>query len=262
MHRMRLGGGRGALSGGTHVTRLQFRGSRSKVLVKIQPAVPGETTMQQSGRWLLITLVILAIVLDTSVKAKEAAAAEAGYHAENFELRDDDLRDITVQVMAQNPLLSSSPGIKVAGATRHRHKHDVAELLYFPHLETARVKHAFQVTCSRQVPDLSWSCDEARIRRYVALDSQEFEVRVRGPLELDELMALIEATRRALPPSLQDGSAIPQTAIQIIPYRNGYLVFWGDEEGHSKLTMQARLSIGAESAKSAAWRANVYSPDD
>ena len=211
---------------------------------------------------IFLTILIVAVAqIDMPVKAKEQAPADTGYHAENFQLGDDDLRDITSQVMAQHPLLSSSPGMKYAGATRHRHSQDVAEVIYFPHIETAGIKQAFQVTCSRQVPEVSWNCDEARIRRYVALDSQDFEVRVTGPIGSGEAMALIEATREALPPSLGDGSATPETVIMILPNTgsDGYLVTWGTTEGQARLMMEARLADGANPEEPDGWQVNVFS---
>ena len=218
--------------------------------------------MRRKAQISLTVLVAAAVQIYMPLMAKEESPPDIGYHAEKLQLSDDDLRDITAQVLAQNPLLSSSPGIKGAGATRHRRSQDIADVIYYPHIETAGIKQAFQVTCSRQVPKESWNCDEARIRRYVALDSQHFEVRVTGPIGSDAAMALIEATRAALPPSLEDGSATPQTAIMILPYKDGYLITWGDREGHAKLTMQARLPDGADPREPTGWQAKVYSPDN
>ena len=221
--------------------------------------------MRHQAPTTLAVVFIIAALIDVRVNAAEEPASEdykAGYVAENFQLGDDDLSDITSQVMAQHPLLSSSPGIKYAGATRHRRSQDVAEIIYYPHIESAGIKQAFQVTCERQVPEKSWNCNEAEIRRYVALDSQDYEVRVTGPIGFEGSMALIEATREALPPSLEDGSPSPQTAIIILPYEDRYLVTWGDRKGHGKLMMQARLPEGADPREPTAWKASVYSPDN
>ncbi len=75
-------------------------------------------------------------------------------------------------------------------------------------------------------------------------------------------MALIEATREALPPSLEDGSAAPQTVVMILPYKDSYLISWGDREGHGKLMMQARLPEGADPREPTGWQVKAYSPDD
>ena len=220
--------------------------------------------MRRQTRILLTVLIVGVMPIDQPLKAKEQVPADTGYHSENLELGDADLADITSQVIAQNPLLSSSPGIKYAGATRHRHSEDVAEVIYFPHFETAGIKQAFQVTCSRHVPEVSWKCDKARIRRYIALVSQEFEVRVTGPIGSVEAMALIEATRQALPiPSgLEDGSATPATVIMILPYKGTYLVTWGDEEGHAQLMMQAQLLESTDPTEPTGWQAKIYSSSD
>ncbi len=224
--------------------------------------------MRRRIRFGLLVLIVAVYPFDASLLADESASARTGYYTENFELSDADLRDITSQVMTQHPLLSSSPGIKAAGATRHFNKFeyddDVAWVVYFPHIETAGIKQAFQVTCSRQVPDIAWNCDEARIRRYVTLESQNFEVRVTGPIDSAAALALIEATRQALPPALEDGSATPETAINILPNttESGYLVIWGDPEGHGQLMMQAELSDGADGRDPTGWRASIFSSDD
>ncbi len=218
--------------------------------------------MRNEAQFYLLALVVIASLIDVWVKAEEEAASKDGYVAENFQLGDDDLSDITSQVMAQHPLLSSSPGIKYAGATRHRRSQDVAQVIYFPHFETAGIKQAFQVTCSRQVPERYWNCNEAEIRRYVALDSQDYEIRITGPIGFEEAMALIEATREALPSKLEDGSASPQTAIMILPYEEGYLVSWGDRKGYGKMTVRARLPEGADPREPTEWKAKVYSPEN
>jgi len=218
--------------------------------------------MRRKAQISLTVLVAAAVQIGMPLKAREEASPDYGYHAENFQLSDDDLRDITSQVLAQHPLLSSSPGIKASGATRHRRSQDIADVIYYPHIETAGIKQAYQVTCSRQVPEESWSCDEARIRRYIALDSQDFGGRVTGPIESEEAMALIEATRDALPPSLEDGSTAPQTVVMILPYKDSYLISWGDRQGHGKLMMQARLPEGADPREPTGWQVKAYSPDD
>lgn len=219
--------------------------------------------MRRQAQLFLTILLLAAIQADRPLTAEESAASDNGYHAENFQLGDDELREITSQVMAQHPLLASSPGIKYAGAARHRRSQDVAEVLYYPHIEHAGIKQAFHVGCSRRVPETYWNCDDVRIRRYMALDSQDFEVRISGPIHSDEAMAMIEATRRALPARLDDGSVTPRTAVQILPStRSGYLVTWGNEIGHQKLMMWARLADGADPGKPEGWLAEVYSPDN
>ena len=195
-------------------------------------------------------------------------AGESGYYTEDIELGDTDIDNISAQVLAQHPLLSSSPGIKAAGAARHFNKFeydlDTAWVVFHPHTETAGIKQAYQVSCVRQVPDTDWMCEEAMIRRYLALETQDFEVRITGPIDSDAAMALIEATRQALPPELDDGSAAPETAINILPTAGDseYLVVWGSPEGYGQLMMQAQLADGADATLPEGWQANVFVADN
>ena len=89
---------------------------------------------------------------------------------------------------------------------------------------------------------------------------------VPAAIDSDAAMALIEATRLALPPELEDGSATPETVILIMPAasdpESGYRVIWGESEGYGRLMMQAQLSDGADASDPAGWQASVFSSDD
>ncbi len=230
--------------------------------------VNGAITTRQRPQLPGLVLVLATSLLGGTLLADDSAPVQRGYYTEDIELSAEDLRDMTSQILAENPMLASSPGVKAAGATRHLNKYeydlDVASILFYPHIETAGIKQAYHVECLRQVPDTAWVCEEARIRRYLTLESQSFEVRITGTIESEAALALIAATRRALPLTLEDGAAAPQTATIILPRVNesGYLVVWGTPEGYGRLTMQARLSDGADPTDPNGWSAGVYRPDN
>ena len=213
----------------------------------------------------LLLFVVAMWPFGTALLADETSST--GYYTEDLELSDAELGDITSQVMAEYPMLSSSPGVKAAGATRHFNKFefdlDDAWVIFHPHTETAGIKQAYQVSCSRHVPDTDWDCDDVRIRRYLTLETQSFEVRMSGPIESDAALALIEATRRALPSELEDGSATPETAINLIPKADGssYLVVWGELEGYGTIMMEAHVLDGADASVPEGWLASVFTSD-
>jgi hypothetical protein len=165
-------------------------------------------------------------------------------------------------VMQKNPLLSSSPGIKFASAQRSVRSRDIASIVYFPHVESAGIKQAFQVRCTRQVPNEQWVCDDAEIRRYLRLDSQDFEVRVTANIGTEPALALIQATRATVQASRTGGSAIPQTAIMILPDGNDYLVTWGSPEGYQELIVKGHLRDGGDPARPEDWQTRMFEPKD
>jgi hypothetical protein len=177
-------------------------------------------------------------------------------------LSQEDLRDITAQVMAKQPLLSSSPGIKFAEATRiDRWSEDVAGVIYYPHVESAGIKEAFQVGCSRKLPNTAWTCEDATIRRYLTLDTQDFEVRVRGSISSEAAIALIEATRRLLPVKSVDSDDVPDTAMMLSSYDNSATVSWVNFEGRSHLMVKGELAEGGDPARPEDWIVNTWIPD-
>jgi hypothetical protein len=195
------------------------------------------------------------------ITAEEGASAD--YPAgDNVPLDADDLQEITLQVLEKNPLLSSSPGIKFAAAQRSVRSTDIADIIFYPHVENAGIKQAFQVQCWRQDSSQPWTCNETEIRRYVQLDSQHFEVRVKGDIGFTEALALIQATRATVQASETDGSAIPDTAILILPQHYGYLVTWGSPEGYTELAVEARLTDGGNPAEPVDWQTSMPEPKD
>jgi len=188
-----------------------------------------------------------------------AASRSSDDHSEtdNVPLNQEDLRDITAQVMAKHPLLSSSPGIKYAEATRiDRWSEDVADVIYFPHFESAGIKEAFQVGCSRKIPNTAWTCEDATIRRYLALDTQDYEVRVRGSISSNAAIALIEATRKVLPVRTADISDVPNTAMTLSSYDDSGIVSWVNFEGRSHLMVKGWLAEGGDPTRPEDWIVN------
>ena len=177
-------------------------------------------------------------------------------------LDESDLAEITSQVLEKNPLLSSSPGIKAASAQQSVRSTQIADIIYYPHAESAGIKQAFQVQCRRTMPVKSWTCAEAEIRRYLQLESQDFEVRVTGDIGFGEALALIEASRRTIKASATDGSAIPETAIIIWAEGDTYLISWGSPEGYLGLVVEAHLRDAGDPAQPENWQTSIWEEQD
>jgi hypothetical protein len=193
-----------------------------------------------------------AFALSISVAAAEASDTQPSL-VDPVPLDANDLQSITLQVMQKNPLLSSSPGIKFASAQRGMGSTDIASLIYFPHTESAGIKQAFQVRCLRNAPGEQWTCEDPEIRRYLRLDSQDFEVRVLDNIGTEQALALIQATRRAVQASGTIGSVLPETAIMILRDGTDYVVSWGSLEGYEELEVRGRLKAGGNPAKAEDW---------
>src|SRR5262245_18793987 len=96
-------------------------------------------------------LAILAMLAARLAAAGEAPQADPALDTE-IPLGNADLRAITLQVLEQNPILASSPGIKAASAWRGPDQIQVASIVFYPHSETAGIKEAFQTGCRRENP--------------------------------------------------------------------------------------------------------------
>ena len=212
-------------------------------------------------------LVLLSQVLPGGLLAAAKEAPAEKYRVgdvrqsneETVPLDASDLRDITAQVMAKHPLLSSSPGIKDAEAiTMDRWSEDIAFVIYYPHSENAGIKQAFQVECARQASLKAWICEDATIRRYLALDTQDYEVRVRGSISSDAAIGLIEATRKVLPLVADDGIAVPDTVMQIFSDDDSATVVWVSFEGRSRLLMKGHLAEGGDPTQPDDWIVNRF----
>lgn len=171
---------------------------------------------------------------------------------EDVPLSQDDLRDITAQVMARQPLLASSPGIKVADADRVWDE-EFAFVVYHPHSDEAGIKQAFQVECARKPPVKTWNCEDPSIRRYLALATQDYEVRVTGPIGYTAAMALIEASRQVLPLVTDTGIGVPDTVRNISSFDDGASVVWVSSKGESAILIKGQLTEGSDPAQPGHW---------
>ena len=204
-------------------------------------------------------LVSTGILLAFSIDASPDKNYSPG---DKVSLNESDLRAITLQVMETHPLLSSSPGIKFAEAYRANPTTDHAQIIYYPHLESAGIKQAFQVHCQRHIPSELWECFAVEIRRYLQLETQDFEVRVKGDIGQQSALALIQATRGTAQASVTDGSAVPDTAIMIFPANGRYLVSWGTDEWNSGLAVEAQLRKGGNPANSEDWETGIFQAEE
>lgn len=209
------------------------------------------------------TSALLLVIAELTATPAAAEPSQAEYSlGDPVPFSESDLQKITLQVMQRTPLLSSSPGIKFASAQRSVRSTDVAAIVYFPHAESGGIKEAFQVRCVRQAPDELWKCDDAELRRYLQLDSQNFEVRVTADVGTEEALALIQATRKTVQTSATGASVVPETAIMILQDRNGYLVTWGSPEGYQKLMVRGHLRAGGNPAKPEDWQTRLFEPNE
>lgn len=177
------------------------------------------------------------------------------------QLHDPDIREITELVLISNPELASSPGVKYAEGVTGRNGSVHAGLIFYPHSNSAGVKDALQVSCSRLAADLSWTCEEPRLRRYYQLEGQDFELRVvDGLLGSAESVAVVRATRSALPLGMSAASDGSCEALSIMEAEAGYLVLWrclgaGEENGFS---MHATPISGADLTQTSSWQVSEY----
>jgi hypothetical protein len=179
------------------------------------------------------------------------------------ELDPSELQLITLEVLRAHPMLSASPGIKHVDATRAwTMSHDadtkpaslvMANVIFHPHVESGGIKQAFQAHCQRETSNKVWSCPVVEIRRYVRLDSQDFEVRVKGDLDLAGIQAVIAATRQPAAELALRRSEIADTAIVLFSCGTGYHVSWGHENGIGTVGLEARLRTEGNPADPSDW---------
>jgi hypothetical protein len=208
------------------------------------------------------------LIVPASLLAWWGAGAQAQV-APGFDdapLPENERQQITLSLIQRYPDLASSPGIKAASAPPPtppgEHGFVGITVIYHPHADRRGIKEAYEAQCRREYPDTdtTWSC-EATIRRYLRLDSQNWEVRVRGDMSAENAVALIEGSRRDLQASATDVSSLANTAIMIQPHSNGdYRITWGISDGRGKLAMLARLADGGDPNRAADWHASVFKP--
>ncbi len=218
----------------------------------------------------LVRLVVIALTLSTPASAQTGEPEPpADAPDPRVTLGDADLQMITLAVMKTHPLLASSPGVKHADAY---HGYRVsngnekpktssilhANVIFHPHSETAGVRHALQVHCSRELAGADWTCPAVELRRYVRLDNQDFEVRVKGDLTLEAVLALIEATRGTALAAWKHGSTALDTVSMILPCDDGYFVSWADRDHQSGVLVTARLVAGGDPAERDDWETRLH----
>ena len=110
-------------------------------------------------------LLISALMLLWSA-AKAEKPPGPSFVEEPVPLSDNELRQITVDLLERYPELAGSPGAKVAVAYQGGSGTSVpAIVIYYPHVERGGVKEALQARCRRTNPSTIWTCDEVEIRR-------------------------------------------------------------------------------------------------
>lgn len=207
--------------------------------------------MRLNIQMLLVAFAGLSVLHFPLVAADDRSSNDNRRH-EDVPLSEDDLRDITAQVIAKQPLLSSSPGIKVADASRVWGE-EIAFVVYHPHSEEAGIKQAFQIECARKPPNKTWNCEDVKIRRYLALATQDYEVRVTGPIGFNAAMALIAASRQILPLVADEGIAVPDTVRNISSFDDSANVVWVSFTGNSAILIQGHLAEGGDPAQPDNW---------
>lgn len=222
----------------------------------------------------LSSRIALALVISITLSPRLVAAGEPPRpdcaSGDAVPLGESDLREITLRVLETHPLLSSSPGVKFAEAHRACRSIDHvvwstvhhAFVVFHPHVESAGIKQAYQAHCQRLIPTESWECGLVQIRRYLQLETQDFEVRVKGDIGHEAALALIQATRGTAQANATGGSEIPDTAIIIFPSGESYLVNWGSREGMGELTVEARLRKGGDPSRPEDWQTNIIQPEE
>lgn len=211
----------------------------------------------------LAALVLLGAAVHASAALAGSEVAREYTLGQSVPLDEEDLRNITAQVMRDHPILASAPGVKYASAQRSVRSTDIATIIYFPHTETAGVRQAFQVRCDRALSDSQWRCANPEIRRYLRLEQQEFEVRITGPIPNDAALAVIQASRQLARDRSPSGGPLYGTAIQVLPYGDGsYLVAWGTPEGYAQLAIRARIRSGGNPARPEDWQLVIFEPDE
>ncbi len=209
--------------------------------------------MSREIRWVVLTIVFAGISLAPSRVAAGKQSAEGEPPSDIIPLSEEELREFSAQVLAEEPLLASSRGIKFAEAYGQGRGQDFAIIIFHPHSETAGFKQAFQSFFYREGAWDAWQYGDTDIRRYMALDYQDFDVRITGPIQADSALAVIEASRDALVDAIPDDSARPDTVVKVSAFNDRGKVMWGDSEGYRQLTMKAHVIEGGDPTQHRDW---------
>ena len=202
--------------------------------------------------------IFVAVVVTTPLAALTAGAGTDQTHppvATDVEviLEPSDLDAITLHILARYPILSASPGVNRVQGLRMHPSGLYAHVIFLPHSESRGVRNALEAHCRRESPGDVWSCQSVELRRYVKLDSQDFEVRVVGDIDLDGVIALTDATRALASTALSDGEV--NTVMMIRVLGRDCLVSWGNPTGSEGVVVQANLKEGGDAANAADWTA-------
>jgi hypothetical protein len=183
---------------------------------------------------------------------------------DRVELDQSELQLITMEVLKTHPLLSASPGIKHVDAYGGFYMPEYAEtespspvmanVIFYPHVEIGGIKQAFQAHCQRDTSNKAWSCPVVEIRRYVRLDTQDYEVRVKGDLDLAGIQAVIAATRQDVAAAARKGTEVADTVIGVFAANGGYVVTWGNRDGMGRVGLQAHIRAGGDPADPSDWK--------
>lgn len=191
--------------------------------------------------------------------ARAAAANSSDGERKWLPIPAHEREQIVLSLVDRYPEIASSPGIKAAYAPLDRGKGSLmTNVIFHPHREVRGIKEAFQTLCGwdRQLEE--WLCENVQIRRYLKLESQDFEVRVKGGISSEAALALIAASRQQL---LASRGAIPDdisTATIILPRPDGaYHITWGTREGRGRLGMRATVREGADPTDPENWYTTI-----
>ena len=200
---------------------------------------------------LVLAAALLAVATPSTARTADDPTEPPADFDFELALTANDLDAITMDILKRYPILSASSGIKFSRGSRRFPTGERAQVLFFPHSETGGVKNALQAYCGRDTPDSPWSCPDVEVRRYVKLDTQDFEVRVVGDIDLDGVLALTEATRSLAASAFPNSAA--DTVMIIVAVDDGYFVGWGSEAGRKAVSIQAHLRAGGNAANAADW---------
>lgn len=211
-----------------------------------------------------VSRLAIAMVLLTGYASAGEQPCTNVYTPETAPLEGSDFREIERQVLAEHPILASSPGVKVANIQRHtfRPGRESAYVIWYPHTSNAGVEEALQVSCMREEVEGSWRCEPATIRRYLRLETQEFAVRLLDDTPQKIALAVIEATRSAALATAPESDDAVDTAIMVHPYNEGFLVTWGSREGYTKVGVHAWPGESGDLADASSWLASPHIPEE
>lgn len=219
--------------------------------------------MQRIPLTTFLSMLAVLRFVSSAATAEQVAAAPFDDPGEVIQLDAEDLRLITMEVLKEHPQLSASRGVKFAdgyggydsiGVALAKSPSTVmANVIFHPHSESRGVKQAFEAHCQRSASSKDWTCPSVEIRRYVMFDFQDFEVRVKGSLDLPAIQAVIDATRQPAAAAGLRTSQVADTALQILACSAGYIVAWGNHDGSGGVGLQATLRADGNPAEAKDW---------